>query len=309
MLLVGCTSGGPAQGSDATATLRPYAPVTVTASQVAISTATIAIPTSGPSPTPFTHVVGDGDTMIGIAYRYGVSLEDLMAANPGVDPRYLSIGYELLIPEPDGDGMPGGSPLSTPVPITLTDPVCYRTLSDSMWCLMLAHNQTGITVESLQAVVFLVDAHGEVLADEFSYAPLNRLMPGGKLPMATFFPAPAPRQGQPVAQLVTALEEQGEVVRYLPLDLTLYKSEAGPDGRSWQTEGELSLRADEVNRADRVVVVVVAYSAEGELAGFAEWVSEAGLDPGTNLPFEVMLVSLGPPVERAEVLIEAQSLP
>jgi hypothetical protein len=64
-----------------------------------------------------------------------------------------------------------------------------------------------------------------------------------------------------------------------------------------------------MGRADRVVVVVVAYSAEGELAGFAEWVSDDGLDPGTSLPFEVMAVSLGPPIERADVLIEAQSLP
>ena len=232
-----------------------------------------------------------------------------MAANPGVDPRYLSIGHELIIPEPDGDGLPGVSTLSTPVPITLTDPVCYRTLSDSMWCLMLAHNQTAIAVESLQAVVFLVDSQGEVLANEFSYAPLNRLMPGGKLPMATFFPSPAPRQGQPVVQLLTALEERGDVLRYLPLELTLFKSEGGPDGRSWQTAGELSLRADEVGRADRVVVVVVAYSAEGTLAGFAEWVSEVGLDPGTSLPFEVMVLSLGPPIERADVLTEAQSLP
>jgi hypothetical protein len=247
--------------------------------------------------------------MIGIAYRYGVSLEDLMAANPGVDPRYLSIGFELIIPEPNGDGLPGGSPLSTPVPITLTDPVCYRTLSDSLWCLMLAHNQTGIPVESLQAIVFLVDSQGEVLANEFSYAPLNRLMPGGKLPMATFFPSPAPRQGRPVVQLVTAFEERGDVVRYLPLELALFKSEGGPEAISWQTAGELSLREGETVRADRVVVVVVAYGAEGELAGFAEWVSEAGLDPGTSLPFEVMVLSLGPPIERAEVLIEAQSLP
>ncbi len=44
-----------------------------------------ALPTIGPSPTPFAHVVKKDDTLLGIAIRYGISLEDLLAANPGIE--------------------------------------------------------------------------------------------------------------------------------------------------------------------------------------------------------------------------------
>jgi LysM repeat protein len=60
----------------------------------------INTPSPPPSPTltPITYKVVKGDTMLGIALRFGVSLEDLLAANPEVDPRFLSIDTNLIIP-------------------------------------------------------------------------------------------------------------------------------------------------------------------------------------------------------------------
>ncbi|WZN67325.1 LysM domain-containing protein [Chloropicon roscoffensis] len=49
------------------------------------------------------HVVVQGDTLYGIAKRAGVPLEELVSANPGVDPQRLRIGQELTIPA-GGDG-------------------------------------------------------------------------------------------------------------------------------------------------------------------------------------------------------------
>lgn len=45
-----------------------------------------------------THRVRKGDILGRIAQRYDISLKDLMAANPGVDPRRLRIGKILTIP-------------------------------------------------------------------------------------------------------------------------------------------------------------------------------------------------------------------
>ncbi len=51
-----------------------------------------------PTPTPFTYVIEKGDTMGVIAYRFGVSVADLKAANPEVDPNLMSVGTSLVIP-------------------------------------------------------------------------------------------------------------------------------------------------------------------------------------------------------------------
>jgi len=44
------------------------------------------------------HVVKSGDIPATIAKRYGITLKDLMAANPNLDPKKLKVGMELTIP-------------------------------------------------------------------------------------------------------------------------------------------------------------------------------------------------------------------
>ncbi len=53
-----------------------------------------------PEPEPAVYVVQDGDTLTGIAKQFGVSLLDILLANPELqdDPDKLSIGQELRIP-------------------------------------------------------------------------------------------------------------------------------------------------------------------------------------------------------------------
>jgi LysM repeat protein len=45
-----------------------------------------------------TYTVISGDTTFGIADKCGVSADDIIAANPDIDPRNLSVGQVLVIP-------------------------------------------------------------------------------------------------------------------------------------------------------------------------------------------------------------------
>lgn len=45
-----------------------------------------------------THIIKSGDTAIGIARKYGVKVDALMAANPKLDPRRLHVGQIVVIP-------------------------------------------------------------------------------------------------------------------------------------------------------------------------------------------------------------------
>lgn len=52
-----------------------------------------------PTPCPGgTFVIGPGDTLFSIARRLGISLESLLAANPGIDPRNLRVGQVICLP-------------------------------------------------------------------------------------------------------------------------------------------------------------------------------------------------------------------
>ncbi len=43
-------------------------------------------------------MVQDGDIPVKIAEKFGITVEELLAANPGIDPTNLHIGDVLIIP-------------------------------------------------------------------------------------------------------------------------------------------------------------------------------------------------------------------
>jgi len=56
----------------------------------------ICIPACPPNHVPI--IIQSGDTLYQIAQSYHVSVESILAANPGIDPRYLRVGQRLCIP-------------------------------------------------------------------------------------------------------------------------------------------------------------------------------------------------------------------
>lgn len=46
----------------------------------------------------FTYKIQSGDTLGKVAKEFGITLDTLLSANPGVQPRYLQLGQEVLIP-------------------------------------------------------------------------------------------------------------------------------------------------------------------------------------------------------------------
>jgi LysM repeat protein len=48
------------------------------------------------------YIVQSGDTLSSIAVRFNILVNDLMAANPSVDPNALAVGQQLVIPGLEG---------------------------------------------------------------------------------------------------------------------------------------------------------------------------------------------------------------
>jgi hypothetical protein len=66
-------------------------------------------PTVPPAPTPQVYVVKSGDTMSKIAKKFGVTIDELIAANENTikDPDKISIGDQVIIPVPESEQDPG----------------------------------------------------------------------------------------------------------------------------------------------------------------------------------------------------------
>ena len=54
-----------------------------------------------------TYVIQQGDTLYKIAKQYDVNVQDIINANPGVNPYNLHVGQVIWIPTPTNQWQPG----------------------------------------------------------------------------------------------------------------------------------------------------------------------------------------------------------
>ena len=81
----------------------PGAPGASPSPSVAVETASPS-PTTPAVPTPQVYVVKGGDNMTKIAKNFGLTVDQVMTANPAIkDPNKIAIGDEIIIPAPPSD--------------------------------------------------------------------------------------------------------------------------------------------------------------------------------------------------------------
>lgn len=256
-----------------------------------------------PSPTPFTYTVQRGDTISSIALKFGVSMDDLQAANPEISPNVMSVGQVLNIPSNPEN--PSGESTPTPVPFTIQQIECYPTADKGMWCFVLVHNDFSDFMENLSAQVTLMNADNTTIASQTAVLPLNILAPGTSLPLIVFFPPEIPFDAKPLVQVLTAIRLLPDDERYLPATINNTLVEVNADGRSASVSGEILLPG-EAKAAAQVWVVGTAYNEAGRVVGTRRWESKVGLSAGGNLPFEFMVSSIGGTIARVEFAVEAR---
>lgn len=282
-------------------TLVPF--VTSTGSPVQTPEGLVAAETPLPSPTPFTYTVKQGDSISSIALEFGVSMDDLQAANPEISPNALSVGQVIRIPSnPDN---PSGESTPTPAPFTVQQIECYLTADRGMWCFVLAHNDLPDFMENVSAQITLVDSNDVILASQTALLPLNILPSNTSLPLAVFFPPEIPFDAKPQVQVLTAIRLLPNDERYLPATISSTLVQVNADGHSARVSGQVTL-PDGVKAASQVWVTATAYDEAGRVVGLRRWEWDGGLAAGGRLPFEFMVSSIGGKIERVEFAVEAR---
>ena len=301
LLLYAACAPQSTQSAPPVGNLIPY--LTSTQSPLQSPEGLVPLTTPLPSPTPFTYTVQPGDSMSVIAERFGVSLDDLQAANPDVSSNAMSVGQVLRIPSDPDD--PSGEPTPTPAPFVVQQIECYPTINRGIWCFVLAFNDSPDFMENLSAQVTLVDSNNSVLASQVALSPLNILPPDTSLPLTIYFPPDIPLDAKPQVQILTAIRLMPDDQRYIPaaINNTLVQVNAG--GHSALVSG-LVLSLSETSAANQIWVAATAYDDAGRVVGVRRWESNVSLNAGESLPFEFMISSIGGKISRVEFAVEAR---
>ena len=280
-----------------TGLLTPY--LTVTPKPIMpMTTIIVTFPvTPAPTPTPFLHTVTNDDTMLGLAFRYGVKLEDLKAANPGVDPNAMSVGMQLVIPI--GGEIPEVIPTPTAMPVNVDQLRCYQAGDGGAWCIVALSNKMETSLENLSAWIGLYTPQGENIDSQVAYAPMNILRPGSTIPLMAYFAPPLPDEYEPRSEVISALAVPADDTRYLDLEVKTGTVEINSDGSQAVITGDVILTGD-VPTPSQVWALAVAYDANGEIVGARKWKSEG------ETHFEITVYSLGGVIDHVEVLTEVR---
>jgi LysM repeat protein len=297
--------------------ITPYWTPTATVTNELPTPGILPSATARPSPTPFTHTIVKGDMLGGIAFQYGVTVDDLLAANPGIDPGFLTIGSSLVVPLEENELLVEATPV--PMPIHVDEPECYSTSNGGVYCILLATNNGELGVENLTAKIGFLSIEGERMGEETAMTPFNVLPAGESLPMQVYFPDPFETGMIPYGEVTSGFLITEDGSRYSSAEVELDDVIIGPDGIQASAQGVITLPSGS-EIPDYIWLAAIAYGENGEVVGMRKWEAPAEqscpdleTQPTNNessglvecLDFKMTVFSLGPEIERVEVHVEA----
>jgi len=152
----------------------------------------IPAPGTGGSTGPTTYTVQWGDWINKIAQKFGVTTQDILAANPGLNPNRIYPGQTINIPGPSGSVPPPAGATPTPAPATGVTPApapipggpTTHTVQRGEWLWGIARKYS-ITVEALVAA-------NPGINPNFVYPGQVLNIPGGGEPNPAPTPVPQP---------------------------------------------------------------------------------------------------------------------
>lgn len=295
--------------------LTPYRSATPQTANAATATPS---PTAAPTltPTPRTHTVKKGEDLGGIAFLYRVSLEALMAANPGVMPNLMSVGTVLSIPpstspQPAPDARPNASqPAPTAIPLEVGALACYRAEDGGVWCFLPVRNNQSMVLEGITAIVRLSGTQAEPVLSQPAFSLIDTLAEGAALPLAVYFsPVQVAELAPPFtysAEIQSALPSADDG-RYLPVSLEQQKVVVSENGLKASVSVQAALDTPD-GSARRLWIAAVAYDDEGHVVGVRRWENAADrpLHSGPPQSVAFSIYSAAGAIERVELFAEAR---
>jgi hypothetical protein len=232
----------------------------------------------------------------------------LQNANGILDPRFLQIGQQLVIPRPeeaaDAESL-ALTPTPTPLPLDVRNIYFDETNIGGLWLLGEVYNPGEISLEQVRVGVTLLDDAEQQIAQTEGLVALDLVDPGEAAPFAiTFGEAPGDFARYRVYAAhavpayvgsyyrdleVTGLQSDGE--RYASYTVTGVVKNIGPED------------------AVAVQVVLTAYDGLGRVVATRKVTPDFNVVPqGGETPFIAVLSPVGGPVERIVAVAQGRRL-
>jgi len=302
--LAGCVPSGQLSLPDSVFTSTPVTPTfastltpTITHTPTPRQTPTLL---PSPTSTPGVHTIKSGETLLGIAWSYNVSLDELKSFNPDVNPNIMVVGTELLIPV--ATLLPTNlTPEPTPIQLPLEGLNCLPEAEGGTWCLVWVNNTSSVSYENVTVGFNLADLQASQVFSNQSTAPLNILLAGEKIPVAIYFSSPLPQPFQNSAQFISAIPYNPDSGRYLSIDVEVNAEELTLDDQLISISGLYTMDED----ASNITIVAVALDDQGNMIGLRRWQS-ALTEPVRNGEFQIELAAVSGRISDYRLFAEAQ---
>jgi len=248
-----------------------------------------------------------GDTLLGIAIQYGISVQALQEANGILDPRRLQLGQELIVPQDDASLL-GGPPTPTPTPVAyaIENLGFYYTSVGSLWFLGEVHNTTSQTIEQVQVLVTLQAEDYTDLARSSAFAALDFIGPGARSPFAVLFQHPPEKfeRYQVIALAGVATTHLGRMYK----DVKVVQYSGQSQGEALVIVGELENTG--ADTAEAITVIATGYDSDNKVVAIrATDLPLSKLSPGQKSPFRMNLLSSGGAIMSYAVQVQAYRVP
>jgi LysM repeat protein len=263
-------------------------------------------PTLAPTPTLQIYTVRAGDTFGSIAAKFGITVDALTGANPGVDPNALPIGTALIIPaKPAGTGTPPPTP--TPVGLVLEPAYCYPQAGGGRWCLVMVGNPGP---DSAAGIYLRFSLYSSAAADPSiskEVALPVTVLPAGSRTVAAAYFTPDEAQDEILrVELISAIRS-AENPDLLPLTILKEESRFLSDG--FELGVEFRIDAGEEEIANRLDAALVLLDTAGRPIGFRILRSEGEWPTGPAHSLTLNAFVLGGEWTDYEFILQARSIP
>jgi len=147
----------------------------------------IDAPTDTPEPTatPTIHMVELGETLSSIAWRYGVSIDAILSANPDITPNAMIVDDTVIIPAAEAENA-AELVVEYIDQIQFGKPTCMMA-GDVLWCGAMVNNKSDTNLQFPVVVFRLIDQDGNTVAEKKTPALLQEIQRGASIPVTTTF--------------------------------------------------------------------------------------------------------------------------